>query len=105
MNDSYFDPIFRFKTIRWWAELFPLNVPGVVVGWRGVQGIVRRVETVPADMLREMGKEHWTPGQLTNFLQDLLSWIKERVEVEDPRVVHGVRWNPTSGGSGRPKMN
>ncbi|XP_053382084.1 decapping and exoribonuclease protein-like [Mercenaria mercenaria] len=87
----------RFKLIKWWAQSFLVGIPEIVCGYRDDDGIVHRLESFSTKELPEIAKDisnPWKANVCFNFLDQLLSFIKSTVKIDDHRTVHLLQWSP-----------
>ncbi|XP_045212576.1 decapping and exoribonuclease protein-like isoform X1 [Mercenaria mercenaria] len=87
----------RFKLIKWWAQSFLVGIPEIVCGYRDDDGIVHRLESFSTKKLPEIAKDisnPWKANVCFNFLDQLLSFIKSTVKIDDHRTVHLLQWSP-----------
>ncbi|XP_060587638.1 decapping and exoribonuclease protein-like isoform X2 [Ruditapes philippinarum] len=87
----------RFKVIKWWAQSFLVGIPEIVCGYRDDDGIVHRLESFNTMKLPEFAKDirdPWKPNVCFNFLDQLLSFIKSTVTVDNHRIVYLLQWSP-----------
>ncbi|XP_034566990.1 decapping and exoribonuclease protein [Notolabrus celidotus] len=87
----------RFKLLKWWAQSFLPGVPRVVAGFRDHEGVVVGVETFPISKISHLIKnEHncWKPTVCMNFCCDFLSFVKQTVTEDNPRVVYLFCYEP-----------
>jgi RAT1-interacting protein len=86
----------RYKLLKWWAQSFLIGVPKIVCGFRDDDGIVKKLETFRTlDIPKQIQDERnmWDPAICLNFLDQFLTWVKEIVTKDNPRVCVIVEWN------------
>ncbi|KAK3584832.1 hypothetical protein CHS0354_005687 [Potamilus streckersoni] len=87
----------RFKLIKWWAQSFLVGIPKIVCGFRDDDGIVHRLQTYDTLEIPDLVKNiynPWNPAVCFNFLDELLSFIKESVIEDNAKVAYLFQWHP-----------
>lgn len=87
----------RFKLLKWWAQSFLPGVPRVVAGFKDHEGVVVSMETFHISKISQLIKNEyncWRPTVCMNFCCDFLSFVKDVVKEDDPRVVYLFSWDP-----------
>lgn len=87
----------RFKLLKWWAQSFLPGVPQVVAGFRDHNGIVVKIETFHISKISQLIKGEyncWKPTVCMNFCNSFLTFVKQVVSEDDPRVVYLFSWEP-----------
>ncbi|OQR78837.1 protein Dom3Z-like [Tropilaelaps mercedesae] len=77
----------RFKMMKWWAQCYLIGIPRVICGLRNDNGYVKQVKSFRLPELIQEGREFWDPHQMINFLDKFLNFVKENVNVDDPKEV------------------
>ncbi|KAL4877661.1 RAI1 like PD-XK nuclease-domain-containing protein [Aspergillus karnatakaensis] len=75
---------FERKLLKFWAQSFLLGVPKIVVGFRGQDGIVRRLEeletgNIPGNV-KKSGRGTWDGNICINFAAAFLEWFKSVIQ-------------------------
>ncbi|KAK7940348.1 hypothetical protein WMY93_003674 [Mugilogobius chulae] len=87
----------RFKLLKWWAQSFLPGVPQVVAGFRDHDGVVVKVETFQISKISQLIKGEyncWKPTVCMNFCNDFLTFVKQVVSEDNPRIVYLFSWEP-----------
>ncbi|XP_066929896.1 decapping and exoribonuclease protein-like [Clytia hemisphaerica] len=87
----------RYKLLKFWAQSFLVGLPKIVVGLRDDDGIVRELKTYKTMEIPQVCKEFrncWDPTICMNFLDKLLSWLKQIVTIDNKDVVYMLRFEP-----------
>uniref|UniRef100_UPI00358E16F7 decapping and exoribonuclease protein n=1 Tax=Myxine glutinosa TaxID=7769 RepID=UPI00358E16F7 len=87
----------RFKLIKWWAQSFLIGVPRIVVGFRDDSGLVHHLQTYETLKIPKMvasEEKMWNAAVSLNFCEAFLSFLKEVVTRDDPKVVYLFSWEP-----------
>uniref|UniRef100_A0A8C4NET0 Decapping nuclease n=1 Tax=Eptatretus burgeri TaxID=7764 RepID=A0A8C4NET0_EPTBU len=85
----------RFKLMKWWAQSFLIGVPRIVVGFRDDSGHVQHLQTYETLKIPKMSEEKmWNAAVSLNFCEAFLSFLKEVVTRDDPKVVYLFSWEP-----------
>ncbi|KAH3768517.1 hypothetical protein DPMN_169731 [Dreissena polymorpha] len=86
----------RYKLLQWWTQGHVGGVREILCGHRDKRGIVTRLESFATDDIPSLCVEQWTPHVYFNFLDQLLTLIKEEVaetgEFMTCRTVHIFEW-------------
>ncbi|MCJ1485184.1 decapping endonuclease targeting mRNA [Schaereria dolodes] len=74
------------KLLKFWIQSFLLGVPRIIVGFRDVRGILRRVEeletrSIPGKVKRS-GRVVWDGNLCINFTASFLEWLKNTITTE-----------------------
>ncbi|XP_052773428.1 decapping and exoribonuclease protein-like [Mya arenaria] len=81
----------RFKLLKWWTQSVLAGVPEIVCGLRDDAGTVTKLQTYKTQQLPTMAgdiPDPWKPNVCFNFLDQLLTYIKSNVTIDNPRLVH-----------------
>ncbi|XP_060570759.1 decapping and exoribonuclease protein-like [Ruditapes philippinarum] len=88
----------RFKTKKWWAQSHLIGIKTIVCGFRDESGVVKRLDFYDTNSLPDLAKKDvynpWKPNVCTNFLDKFLTFIKDSIRIDDPKIVHTLRWSP-----------
>ncbi|XP_013412715.1 decapping and exoribonuclease protein isoform X1 [Lingula anatina] len=87
----------RFKLIKWWAQSFLPAVPKVICGFRDDDGVVRRLKTYRTLDMPNIAKHipnPWDPAVCMNFCDQFLTFVKQVVLKDDPKIVYMFKWYP-----------
>lgn len=87
----------RYKLIKFWGQSFLAGLPEIVVGLRDDDGIVRELKTYKTIEIPAVCKgfpNHWNPNICMNFLDGLLSWLKQIVTIDNKDVVYMMNFEP-----------
>ncbi|XP_071508160.1 decapping and exoribonuclease protein-like [Diadema antillarum] len=87
---------YRYKLLKWWAQSYLLGVPEVVCGFRDDDGVVRHLKSFRTLDIPSSARGAWDGAVCCNFADQLLSYIKEIVKIDDPRVVYMLERAPGS---------
>uniref|UniRef100_A0A914UKK7 Decapping nuclease n=1 Tax=Plectus sambesii TaxID=2011161 RepID=A0A914UKK7_9BILA len=93
-NKSQKNNFYRFKALKWWLQSFLVGIPRIVVGFRDDDGFVRQVRPMRVREIASNSKDHWAGAVCFNFLQSVLSLLKDRLTVNDMNAVYFLEWNP-----------
>ncbi|KAL5473792.1 hypothetical protein EMCRGX_G028348 [Ephydatia muelleri] len=85
----------RFKLMKWWAQSYLVGIPRIICGFRDDEGIVKNLQTfktveIPKETQNDLSL--WQPSVCLNFLDAVLTWMREVVVVDDPKVVYVIEW-------------
>ncbi|XP_076451475.1 decapping and exoribonuclease protein-like isoform X2 [Babylonia areolata] len=78
----------RFKLLKWWAQSFLLGIRKIVSGFRDDEGVVHGLQDFLTQDIPSFTQDvhnGWQPHVCFNFLDQVLSFIKRSVSVDDPR--------------------
>lgn len=87
----------RYKLLKFWAQSFLVGLPKIVVGLRDDDGIVHELKDYKTIEIPALCKEfpnHWDANICMNFLDNLLSWLKQTVTIDDKDTVYMLRFEP-----------
>ncbi|XP_069800023.1 decapping and exoribonuclease protein-like isoform X2 [Dendropsophus ebraccatus] len=87
----------RYKLLKWWSQSFLLGIPVIIAGFRNPQGRIgslQKFRTSEIPYLARGDGQSWDPAVCMNFCNAFLSYIKEVVTRDDPRVVYVFSWEP-----------
>lgn len=87
----------RFKTKKWWAQSHLIGIKTIVCGVRDENGVVKRLEFYDTKSLPDFASDvcnPWKPNVCTNFLDKFLTFIKDSIKIDDPKIVHTLKWSP-----------
>ncbi|XP_074648892.1 decapping and exoribonuclease protein-like [Tubulanus polymorphus] len=87
----------RYKLLKWWAQSYLAGINRIICGFRNDDGIVERLQSYEVDNLPKMAQEvpgSWRPDVCMKFYDAFLSFVKETVIEDDPKVVHLFRFDP-----------
>ncbi|XP_071508159.1 decapping and exoribonuclease protein-like [Diadema antillarum] len=87
---------YRYKLLKWWAQSYLVGVPEVVCGFRDDDGVVRHLKSFMTSDMPSKARGAWDGAVCCNFADQLLSYIKEIVKIDDPRVVYMLERAPGS---------
>lgn len=91
----------RKRLVPWWCQSIVSGTPLIVYGIRDYDGHVTSIEHVRTDDIPErVGRENLDAEKYLMFLNDVLSWIKNIVCVEDTAAVYAFHWDPNAPGRG-----
>ena len=84
------DNFLRFKALKFWAQSFLLGIPTIVCGFRGDDGVVRRLETMKTLRIPHAAravKDSWSGDVCLRFVDAFLGCVKKHATSPDPRDV------------------
>ncbi|XP_072168245.1 decapping and exoribonuclease protein-like [Diadema setosum] len=87
---------YRFKLIKWWAQSFLVGIPEVICGFRDDDGVVHRLESFRTFDMPDSARGAWDGAVCFNFADQLLSYVKEIVTIDNPRVAYMLERAPGS---------
>ncbi|XP_072175241.1 decapping and exoribonuclease protein-like [Diadema setosum] len=87
---------YRYKLLKWWAQSYLLGVPEVVCGFRDDDGVVRHLKSFRTSDMPRSARGAWDGAVCCNFADQLLSYVKEIVKIDNPRVVYMLERAPGS---------
>lgn len=91
----------RKRLVPWWCQSVVSGTPLIVYGIRDYDGHVTSIEHVRTDDIPDrVGRENLDAEKYLMFLNDILSWIKNIVCVEDTAAVYAFQWDPNASGRG-----
>lgn len=90
-----YNSLYRFKTIKWWTQSYLAGTPTIVCGHRDENLIVRKIELFDVNDLPKMSQDFWDYKVCINFLNDFLTYVKQVVTEDDPKLVFKFYWKPT----------
>ncbi|CAN7941015.1 unnamed protein product [Ixodes hexagonus] len=76
---------FRKKLLSAWSQSFLAGVPRVMVGFRTKDGVVQSVKEYQVKDMPLLAEGQWSDAVCFNFLDEMLSFIKECVTEDDPK--------------------
>jgi len=85
----------KFKLQKWWSQCFLVGIPRVICGFRDDQGTVMSLRTFLVSAMPQ-SQNYWETDVMMNFLDSLLTWVKEQVTDDDPWTVYEVIRAPGS---------
>nr|XP_054763246.1 decapping and exoribonuclease protein-like [Lytechinus pictus] len=87
---------YRFKLLKVWAQSFLVGIPEVIFGFRDDEGIVSYLRSFQTMQMTNSSQGMWDGAVCFNFANQLLSYIKEIVTIDDPKVVYMLERAPGS---------
>ena len=82
----------RYKSCKLWIHCALLGVDTVYCGVRTLEGMLIDVRKYSIDELAAIGKNYWTPNDILTFLDNFLSWLKEKLNKNAVRNKRGEEW-------------
>lgn len=85
----------RYKLLKFWAQSFLAGIPKIVVGMRNDDGVVSQITSYETLNIPHVSKQHsneWDASVCMNFLDALLTWLKEEVTQEGPDIVYMIHF-------------
>ncbi len=83
-----------FKTAKWWAQSYLLDIERILVGFRDDFGFVRQLVWMETHKLAADPRRGWQPAVCMNFLNAVHSHIKDTIQEDDPKQVYLMQWPP-----------
>ena len=91
----------RKRLVPWWCQSIISGTPLIVYGIRDYDGHVTSIEHARTDDIPDrVGRENLDPEKYLMLLNDILTWIKGIVCVEDATSVYAFQWDPDAPGRG-----
>ncbi|XP_783738.3 decapping and exoribonuclease protein [Strongylocentrotus purpuratus] len=87
---------YRFKLLKVWAQSFLVGIPEVIVGFRDDEGIVSYLRSFQTMQMASSSQGMWDAAVCFNFANQLLTYIKEIVTIDNPKVVYMLKRAPGS---------
>ncbi|XP_069798922.1 decapping and exoribonuclease protein-like [Dendropsophus ebraccatus] len=87
----------RYKLLKWWSQSFLLGIPVIIAGYRNPQGRIGSLQKFRTSEIPSLVLGHWQSWNqhvCMNFCNAFLSYIKQVVTRDDPRVVYVFSWEP-----------
>uniref|UniRef100_A0A8C5MWR7 Decapping nuclease n=1 Tax=Leptobrachium leishanense TaxID=445787 RepID=A0A8C5MWR7_9ANUR len=87
----------RYKLLKWWCQSFLIGIPLIVAGFRDSEGkvaVLQNYRTSDIPHLIRKDQHSWDPAVCMNFCDAFLSFVKNLVTRDDPRVVYLFSWEP-----------
>ncbi|KAK4301701.1 hypothetical protein Pmani_026172 [Petrolisthes manimaculis] len=78
----------RYKLKKWWSQSYLVGIPNVICGLRDVEGTVHTLQMYKVQDMPQLGKSHWRPHIMMNFVNKFLEFVKKNVQVDDPESVY-----------------
>ncbi len=109
-NARQYENFLKFKMLKVWAQSYLAGIPTIIFGYRDDKGMLQKVEHMLTHDIPRKARTHvpssaskgeprqtqhsplWDPALCLNFAEQLLSWIKSSVQVDDRNVVYQLKF-------------
>ena len=82
----------KYESFKLWSHCALVGVNSVYCGFRDIKGNLTEIRKYTLEELVEIGQNYWNPNDILTFLENVLCWLKQRMNMSCTRERQGEKW-------------